>query len=436
VTTIPNSFYQENLSHLPIHSLNNLLEVEGANGQEVPYIGYVETTFKFPKGSFGKDIEVPSLALIVPDMRSTLSSVLVGTNTLDALYEQYADTVLQNYDSLPYGCKVVLKTLEDRKRWSVDSNLGEVRLHSSGSETIAAGRTQVLKGKVSHRTPNAEGWVVVESPRSAPLPGGMMVTDGLTNLPSKLPHCIPVIIKNESDHDITLSPKAVIAEIHAIKNVQSIGPLNSDSQIKPDHKPKLSFDFGNSSISSQWKERITKRLNSMPEVFAQHELDFGRTDKMRHCIKLSDETPFKHRARPIHPQDIEAVRNHLQQLLDAEVIRESESPFSSPIVVVRKKNGDIRLCIDYRKLNLQTVKDSYALPNLEESFSALTGSKWFSVLDLKSGFYQIEMEEADKHKTAFVCPLGFFEFNRMPQGITNAPSTFQRLMDSTGCLKE
>ncbi len=113
----------------------------------------------------------------------------------------------------------------------------------------------------------------------------------------------------------------------------------------------------------------------------------------------------------------------------AGVIRESESPFSSPIVVVRKKNGDVRLCIDYRKLNLHTIKDAYALPNLEESFSALTGSQWFSVLDLKSGYYQIEMAEADKPKTAFVTPLGFWEFNRMPQGVTNAPSTFQRLME-------
>ncbi len=86
-------------------------------------------------------------------------------------------------------------------------------------------------------------------------------------------------------------------------------------------------------------------------------------------------------------------------------------------------------CVDFRKLNSQTIKDAYALPNLEEAFSVLTGSKWFSVLDLKSGFYQIEMEEADKQKTAFVCPLGFWEFNRMPQGITNAPSTFQRLME-------
>lgn len=120
--------------------------------------------------------------------------------------------------------------------------------------------------------------------------------------------------------------------------------------------------------------------------------------------------------RPIRPQDLDAVRRHLQELSEAGIIRESESPFSSPIVVVRKKNGDIRLCIDYRKLNLQTIKDAYALPNLEETFSALTGSKWFSVLDLKSGYYQIEVEEADKPKTAFVCPLGSGSLIGCPRG--------------------
>lgn len=170
-------------------------------------------------------------------------------------------------------------------------------------------------------------------------------------------------------------------------------------------------------------------MQDMSEVFALHDFDVGRTDKVKHSIKLHDNTPFKHRARPIHPDDFEAVRRHLEELLEAGIIRESESSFSSPIVVVKKKNGDVRLCIDYRKLNTQTIKDAYALPNLEEAFSALRGSKWFSVLDLKSGYYQIEVEEKDKPKTAFVCPLGFWEFNRMPQGITNAPSTFQRLME-------
>lgn len=84
---------------------------------------------------------------------------------------------------------------------------------------------------------------------------------------------------------------------------------------------------------------------------------------------------------------------------------------------------------DYRKLNSKTIKDAYALPNIEESFLALTGSKWFSILDLKSGYYQVEVEEEEKCKTAFVTPMGFWEFNRMPQGVTNAPSTFQRVME-------
>lgn len=114
----------------------------------------------------------------------------------------------------------------------------------------------------------------------------------------------------------------------------------------------------------------------MAEVFAHHDLDFGRMDKVKHHIKLSDESPFKLRARPIHPKDIEAVRRHIKELLDAGVIRESESQFASPIVVVQKKNGEVWLCIDYRRLNLQTIKDAYSLPKLEDTFFALSGSRF------------------------------------------------------------
>ena len=229
-----------------------------------------------------------------------------------------------------------------------------------------------------------------------------------------------------------IPPKTVLAEVHAIQQIiakeQNTSPSNSYQSNSESAHSKMEFDFGDSPVSPEWKDKVTSLLNSMPEVFAQNDLDFGYTDKVKHHIKLSDETPFKHRARPIHPQDVDAVRKHLQELLTAGIIRESESPFASPLVVVRKNNS-VRLCIDFRKLNSQTIKDAYALPNLEEVFSVMTGSKWFSVLDLKSGYYQIETEEADKQKTAFVCPLGFWEFNRMPQGITNAPSSFQRLME-------
>uniref|UniRef100_A0A669DKA6 Gypsy retrotransposon integrase-like protein 1 n=1 Tax=Oreochromis niloticus TaxID=8128 RepID=A0A669DKA6_ORENI len=218
------------------------------------------------------------------------------------------------------------------------------------------------------------------------------------------------------------------------KGDQKVSAMCNSQQQTSNSRPPLSFDFGESPLSEEWKEKITKKLNSFSDVFSHNDLDFGHATHIKHHINLKDETPFKQRSRPIHPHDYEAVKKHLQALLDAGIIRESESPFSSPIVVVHKKNGDVRLCIDFRKLNLQTIRDAYALPNLEESFSALAGSQWFSVMDLKSGYYQIEMCEEDKPKTAFVCPFGFYEFNRMPQGITNAPSTFQRLMEK--CMKD
>lgn len=249
-----------------------------------------------------------------------------------------------------------------------------------------------------------------------------------------------MVLRNESKRDIVIPAKSVIAEMHALQEILPNSQIPQQSEHTSSSKAaKLNLNFADSPVPAEWKERIIQKVSAMPEVFALHDTDFGCTNKVRHRIKLSNETPFKHRPRPIQPQDLNAVWRHSQELSEAGIIRESESPFSSPIVVVRKKNGDIRLCIDCQKLNLYTIKDAYALPNLEEAFSALRGSKWFLVLDLKSGYYQIEVDETDKRKTAFMCPMGFYEFNRMPQGITNAPSTFQRLMEKYVCdinLKE
>lgn len=161
------------------------------------------------------------------------------------------------------------------------------------------------------------------------------------------------------------------------------------------------------------------------------EWDVGEAKGVEHTICLSDSRPFRQRSRRLTPADIDDVRKHLQELTCAGIIKESRSPYASPIVIVRKKKSSIRMCIDYRLLNSRTIPDHYTTPCMDDALDSLSGSKWFSVLDLRSGYYQIPMAEEDREKTTFICPLGFFQFERMPQGITGAPATFQRLMEKT-----
>ena len=150
-------------------------------------------------------------------------------------------------------------------------------------------------------------------------------------------------------------------------------------------------------------------------------------------IRTEDDIPVTQPYRRIPPNQYQEVKEHIQKLLDSSVIRESHSPYASPIVLVRKKNGALRLCVDYRKLNLRTQKDSFPLPRIE-SLDALNGAQWFTTLDLASGFNQVAVEEEDKPKTAFTTLFGLFEKNQMPFGLCGAAATFQRLMQS--CLHD
>ena len=123
------------------------------------------------------------------------------------------------------------------------------------------------------------------------------------------------------------------------------------------------------------------------------------------------------------------MKRLIQEMLDQGAIQHSESPWSSPVVLAKKKDGSTRFCIDYRKVNEVTRKDAYPLPRVDDTLDTLVGSKYFSTLDLASGYWQVEVAENDQPKTAFTTPEGLFQFRVMPFGLCNAPATFQRLMD-------
>ena len=252
---------------------------------------------------------------------------------------------------------------------------------------------------------------------------------------------VPILVSNISSERVTIPKGKVIAddtahktrrvathELSAPSNCVAVVPT-TDAGSAPSVDP-VANAMKNADMALVPEQRVLleRLLLKHAGAFASGPTDLGRTSLMYHRIDTGDNNPVRQPMRRVFHEHIPALKAEVDILQNANAVVPSTSPFASPTILVKKKEGSMRLCIDYRKLNAVTKKDAHPLPRFEDIFDTLTGSKFFCTLDLAMKYHQVEVHPDDREKTAFSTQFGRFQYNVMPFGLATAPATFMRLM--------
>lgn len=267
----------------------------------------------------------------------------------------------------------------------------------------------------------------------------VMLTHGVA-----VPHTILTIVENRTCFPIVnfaltaqILPQGIsLAEITTLQD-HTVEPFRVDDCCTSHNERTLSRSSGvdvdhmvPTDLAPDQAEALRHVLESYSDIFDFASTTLSRTSVVTHRINTGDASPIHRRPYRVSASERTVIQREVEKMLAKDIIEPSCSPWASPVVLIRKKDGTWRFCVDYRHLNKITKKDVYPLPRIDDALDCLYGATYFSTIDLRSGYWQIAVDEMDREKTAFVTPDGLYHFKVMPFGLCNAPATFERMMDS------
>ena len=397
VSTITESFFHQHFEPWGQERLQSChwLQLRAANGLAIPYIGYLELEIEL----CGKLMSQCGV-LVVKDPPGGVSAQVPGVLGMNVIRRCYRELFGQHglalfeLPSVFEAPEAVVQALQKCHQASVNAPQhvsGRVQVRGRKAWRIPGGMMKVVAATCSELY---SGTTVLFEPLDSGLPAGLLASPALVQVKRGTAY-IPIV--NVGSTEALLYPRTVVGGLNEVTVVSlptgvsevpsTVATVASQSVSASVPEQIAAMDL--SSLPAEEQVKVRSLLTKYAPVFAAHDGDLGCTNLIAHDIPLLDNAPVRQRYRRIPPSDYEVVKEHINKLLESQVIRESCSPYAFPIVLVKKKDGSLCLCVDYRQLNQKTRKDAFPLPRIEESLDALTGARWFSTMDLASGYNQV-----------------------------------------------
>ena len=449
--------YNHYFKYLPLQDISSLLSVKQVNGESLQYIGAIEVYLNLGRKLVGTNDAVHVLFLVIKDnvdFKPTFQGhfCLIGMNALEPIWQN----TMESDKTSPSLLDPVFTGLT-RVYYTEAEKSGYLGVVKAAEEIIVNPGGEIrCKARFHSKLVGVKSSVVIE-----PELGSLMKQPVLCDVNLSSLNTIRLPLYNDTQSVVRIAKGAILGTVSLspipfsldqeevsvcgidldLENFSNSDELpnstkffglvdEDDEEVSPDMQLLWDHIDASTDLDDMEKEALRSVIHDNQGTFSQTDYDIGKVKGVKHSFVLSDDVPFKVRHRNLPPRKYAAAKEHLNQLLEKGIIRPSVSPYSSAPMFLEKSDGRIRMVTDLRYLNDKTVRDCYALPRFDDILPYLAGNKYFTKMDIRSGYYNIEIEEEDKEKTAFSTPFGLYEYNRMVQGAKTSASTFQRCMEN------